>query len=157
MQVMQVNYQDLALYIYVQIHNSTPVQQNTIYIDLLLAHLFWRAYKQLKHWARVCPKNRKALASRLLVGSTQYYVCTLTFYLSMYSTYCRGYLTKNSKAVRWVSVRSLNGFPLDGQPLAETFFATTQRGLWSFIRSLTESVSAQDCKVKQVLKSHNQF
>ena len=33
-------YQDLALYIYVQIHNSTPVQQNTIYIDLLLAHLF---------------------------------------------------------------------------------------------------------------------
>ena len=40
MQVMQVNYHDLALYIYVQIHNSTPVQQNTIYIDLLLAHLF---------------------------------------------------------------------------------------------------------------------
>ena len=78
MQVMQVNYQDLALYIYVQIHNSTPVQQNTIYIDLLLAHLFWRAYKQLKHWARVCPKNRKALASRLLVGSTQYTMCVLS-------------------------------------------------------------------------------
>ena len=49
MQVMQVNYQDLALHIHVQIHNNTPVQQNTIYIDLLLAHLFWRAYKQLKH------------------------------------------------------------------------------------------------------------
>lgn len=40
MQVMQVNYQDLALHIHVQIHNNTPVQQNTIYIDLLLAHLF---------------------------------------------------------------------------------------------------------------------